>query len=191
MRTLAPLAILVLALVSGCSAPQHVQPSAAGVWRVGGSTGAAFSSTSAGAFGDSVEYGAELAIGRFVSRRVLLEVAVEAAFSEVEVDGLPDEETSAVNAVGGFRYYFESEARSRPYLGLAAGISTYDVKGDGVDESDTSLAVVGRAGVETFLSSTVTLDFGVRLLHVFDREFEGVEDDVTQGAFQIGLAARF
>ena len=191
MRTLAPLAILVLALLSGCSAPQHVQPSKAGVWRVGGSTGASFSSTNAGAFGDSVEYGAELAVGRFVSRRVLLEVAVEAAFAEFEVEGAPDDELSAVTAVGGFRYYFETDARSRPYVGLGAGISTYDIMAGGVDESDTSLAVVGRAGVETFLSSTVTLDFGVRLLPVFDREFEGEEDDVTQGAFQIGLAARF
>lgn len=191
MRVLPLLSALVLAHLAGCAATGTIPPSAAGTWRVGGSTGASFSTTDQGVFGDRVDYGAELTVGRFVSSRVLLEVAAEAAFSDLEIDGQPDIETSTATVIGGFRYYFEREGRSRPYFGLGAGISSFDVDDGVIDESDTSLAAVGRVGYETFLSQSVTLDFGVRVMHVFDREIDGVEEDITQGAFLIGLAAWF
>lgn len=191
MRTLALLSLLVPILALGCASTEAVAPSKAGTWRVGGSSGGFFRTTDQGTVGDRLDYGAELTLGRFVSSRVLLEVAVDAAFSDQEVEGEADLETSGFSAIGGFRYYFEHEGRSRPYFGLGGGISTLDFRGEGFKDHDTSLAVVGRLGYETFLSRSVTLDFGVRIQHTFDRELFGVEEDVTEGAFLIGLAAWF
>lgn len=217
MRTLAPLAVLVLALLSGCATSGAVAPSEAGTWRVGGSTAASFGASDHGALGDRIDYGGELSVGRFVSRRVMLEVALSGGVSDWEyvldsaqfdpnLDPVAldvDLEQRNFSAIGGFRYYFEHEGRSRPYLGLGGGIVTNHIEATGtltttndevtgkVRTHDTSLVVVGRLGFETFLSKSVTFDVGARLRYVFDRELFGVEDDVTEGSVVIGLAAWF
>lgn len=191
MRILALATLSTLVLASSCASTADVRPSEAGTWRVGGSTGGIFKTTDAGSLGDRMDYGAELSVGHFIARKLMLEVAVDASFTEIEIEDEADAELGEVSAVGGFRYYFEHTGRSRPYVGLGAGISTFDFEAEGVDESDTALSVVGRAGFETFLSNTVTLDFGVRITQVFDREIDGVEEDILSGAFVIGLAAWF
>jgi hypothetical protein len=188
---LSALLVVALALCTGCASTESVQPTRAGTWRVGGSTGASFRTTDMGNYGDVIEYGVGLSVGRFVTPRVLLEISADGSFSDIEVPGEPSVEITQGEAVGGFRYYFEHEGRSRPYFGLAGGVSTIDIDSEVVDESDTSLVLVGRLGFETFISYSVTLDFGVRLLHVMDRELGGVKDDITQGAVLIGLAAYF
>lgn len=177
-------------VAASCGATPTPPPIAAGDGHLAGSSGALVANIDGGDFGETDRIDGQIAAGQFLSSRILLEGI--AAYSSTEGEGAlgQENEVSFVRAGIGGRYYFETAATTRPYLGLAGGMAGVDID-DGVgivDDSDTAPFVEARLGMESFLTNSAAMDFGVAWQEILSVDLAGTEEDIRWlGAF-VGLS---
>jgi opacity protein-like surface antigen len=145
---------------------------AEGAWRVSGASGAMFSKSEIDDV-DQTTFGIGANAGKMISNNVLVEGNVEYTNTDTDVGGADLERTDLILGAG-VRYYFDVQGNTVPYFRGMAGLLSVDVDAGAVDDDDTSPYLGGGIGAETFLTESIGLDYGFRLIYafdVFDEEF--------------------
>ena len=141
-------------------------------------------------YGDETDLILGCSVGKFVAKGLLLQGALSVSHVNAEITSTEDLTQTSWTLGGGLRYYFPTESNVHPYIGGIVGIGTIDVDDEsvGFDDSDTSLVLQGRAGIEVSVTESVAVDIGILLEHINDVSLYGVEDDITTLAGVVGFS---
>ena len=168
-----------------------------GSWVVGGSTNLGFNSTSEKwkYDGDSEDgpksstFSFSPSVGYFVANNIA--VGLDATISSTTLkeefvgeDYKYTESTFAIMPTG--TYYFKSDSKVLPYLGVGAGYASISSKEDGEDKSTWGgFAWKGKGGVVFLLNQTVGIDLGVSYMGVNATNDDVDDVKVNRGTFGV------